>query len=432
MILFKNATISAGITKERQVDILFDDKIIEVREDSITPPVDAIIIDLEGKFVLPGAIDVHTHFRSDKDNWQNHFFNASKAAAMGGITYMADGSCNTETPLTEGYDFPEVARAYENNSLIDYGIWGMITSDDYPYYNEEISELAKKGVVGVEFYLYSNNNAISPLDYEEILELFTDFSNSQILFGVFPLDFPTYYKSKGSSPEDIGAFQFEAVKKLFRRSQETKVHLFNIVSPEIVDFVMNSTKKYHCTYDVNPHNFLDNRDGIYLPGVQDDNSSLTLDNLIQTGKVPSISTDSGFINQDLNYTDENYAGIVNYLDLQYMIPFLFSEYYLTRRMTLGNLERMIAGNPAKILGIEHVKGGFEKEKDADFIVIDPKLKEDLIDDYSSFRGREINCKVTQTYLRGEKIYDILEGVQDQRGFGKLVKRNFQATTLNYY
>src|SRR5690554_5683898 len=244
MILFKNATISAGITKERQVDILFDEKIIDLREDGIIPPEGATVIDLEGKYVLPGAIDVHTHFRSDHDNWQNHFFNASKAAAMGGITFIADGSCNTDTPLTEGYNFSDVAKAYENNSLIDYGIWGMLSSDDYPYYTEEISELAKKGVVGVEFYLYSNNNAISPLDFEEILELFTDFSNSQIMFGVFPLDFPTYVQTKGASPDDIGEYQYEAVKKLFRRSQETKLHLFNIVSPEIVDFIMNSTKKY--------------------------------------------------------------------------------------------------------------------------------------------------------------------------------------------
>lgn len=432
MILFKNATISAGITKERKVDILFDEKIVDVREDSINPPENTTVIDLDGKIVLPGGIDVHTHFRSEHPNWQNYFYNASKAAAMGGITFMADSSSNTQNPLTEGYDFSTIAKLYENNSLIDYGIWGIINSDDYPYYNEEISELSKNGVVGLEFYLYSNNDLISPLDYEEILELFTDFSNSQILFGVFPLDFPNFNKSKSADPNDISKYQFEAVKKLFRRSQETRVHLFNIVSAEIVDFVMNSTKKYHCSYDINPHYFLSNKESIYLPGVQESNYSLTIDSLIQTGKVPSISTDSGFINQDLNYTDEDFTGVVNYLDLQYTIPFLFSEYYLSKRMTLGNLERMLSGNPAKILGIDHLKGGFDKEKDADFIVIDPKLKYTDIDSYSSFKDREINCKVTQTYLRGVKIYDFLEGIQDQRGYGKLVKRDFQATTLNYY
>jgi len=93
---------------------------------------------------------------------------------------------------------------------------------------------------------------------------------------------------------------------------------------------------------------------------------------------------------------------------------------------------MLCGNPAKILGIDHRKGGFDKEKDADFIVIDPKLKETAIDSYSSFKEVDINCKVTQTYLRGEKIYDYLEGIQDQRNYGKLIKRDFQATTLNYY
>ncbi len=428
MILFKNATISSGITKERKVDILFDETIIDLREDSITPPANTNVIDLDGKYVLPGCIDIHTHFRTDSEDWKSHFYNASKAAVAGGITYLADSSCHTEEPLTESFNFSDIADEYKGNSLCDYGIWGFINSDDYSTYNEEIQELSKSGVVGIEFYLYNKNFSPSPLDFDEILELFTDFSNSQILFGVFPM---TYLGD--TKADNISELQFDMVKKLFRRSQESEIHLFNIVSPKIVEFIMSSTKKYHSTYDINPHIFLENENSIFIPGKQTyQDKSNNFKTLIQTGKVPSISTNSGYVNLDLNYTQQDLNDIVNYSDLQYMIPFMFSEFYLNKKLTLGNLERMLSGSPAKILGIDSLKGNFNKDSHADFIVLDPHKKSTVEDNQSSFFAKDINCIVMQTYIRGEKVYDSINGILDSRDFGKLVKRDFQATTLNYY
>ena len=428
MILFKNATVSSGITKERKVDILFDDKIIELREDSIEAPNNCQVIDLDGKIVLPGCIDVHTHFRTDSPDWKSHFLNATKAAVSGGITFLADSSCNVDEPLTESFKVTDIYKEYEGNAVCDYGIWGFISSDDYSFYTEEIQELSKAGVVGIEFYLYNKNFSPTPLDFDEILELFTDFSNSQILFGVFPMGF----LSEKDDKKDIFDVQFDAVKKLFRRSQESEIHLFNVVSPKIVDFIMNSTKKYHCSYDINPNIFKKNDRSIFIPGSQIHDDESTFTTLIQTGKVPSVSTNSGYISEDLNYTREDLTNIVNYGDLQHMIPFFMSYYYLAKRLTLGNLERMLAGNPAKILGIEHIKGNFSKESDADFIVIDPSKTYRVQDEQSSFYDEEINCQIVQTYIRGHRVFDIDEGIEENRQFGKLVKRSFQATTLNYY
>lgn len=432
MILFKNATISSGITKERKVDILFDDKVIDIKEDSITPPQDTQVIDLDGKIVMPGCIDVHTHFRSSSTDWQNYFYNASKAAVAGGITLLADSSCNIDDPLTQSYNFDDVVNQYKGNTLVDFSVWGFISSDDYSTYNEEISELSRCGVVGIEFYLFSKNFSISPLDYDEILELFTDFSNSQILFGVFPFELSTYNSDKKREDDKIASYQFDAVKKLFRRSQESQIHLFNVASAKIVDFVINSTKKYYCTYDINPHIFLSNESSLFNIGAQNEATNHNYSTLIQTGRVPSISTNSGFLNNDINFKDEDFPDNVNYLDLQYMIPYLFSEYYLKKKLTLGNLERMLAGNPAKILGIDHLKGNFTKGTDADFVVFDPNATTLIPDNQCSFANMELGCRVSQTFVRGEKIYDYAEGIQDSRGFGKLIKRNFQATTLNYY
>ncbi|MGL5312539.1 MAG: amidohydrolase [Peptostreptococcaceae bacterium] len=61
MIFIKNGTINTITNGIIQDDILIDDgKIVEIGK-NIVAPLDAEIIDAEGKFVYPGFIDAHTH-----------------------------------------------------------------------------------------------------------------------------------------------------------------------------------------------------------------------------------------------------------------------------------------------------------------------------------------------------------------------------------
>ena len=86
-LLIKSGTVVFGGVR-RQADVLVEsDKIVKV-EPSIRPDV-STVINAEGKFVLPGAIDVHTHMQLPVSGTvsADDFFTGTRAAAFGGVTH---------------------------------------------------------------------------------------------------------------------------------------------------------------------------------------------------------------------------------------------------------------------------------------------------------------------------------------------------------
>lgn len=86
------------------------------------------VLDATGLFVLPGAIDVHVHFRepgyTHKEDWET----GTAAAAMGGTTTVFEMP-NTNPPtrsLRELRDKQAAAR----KAYVDYGIYGLLAEDN--------------------------------------------------------------------------------------------------------------------------------------------------------------------------------------------------------------------------------------------------------------------------------------------------------------
>src|SRR5262249_49592810 len=82
-------------------------------------------INAEGLFVLPGAIDVHVHFRepgfSHKETWTS----ATQAAAVGGVTTVFDMP-NTNPPTATVEALLQKKIIAERQALVDFGIYGLI------------------------------------------------------------------------------------------------------------------------------------------------------------------------------------------------------------------------------------------------------------------------------------------------------------------
>ena len=97
-ILLKGGEIasSEGV---RQADVLVEDgKIVEVGEDLKIE--DCEVIDCEGKVVMPGAIDVHVHFRCPGAEYKEVWPQGSAAAVSGGVTTVLDMPNNTPPILS--------------------------------------------------------------------------------------------------------------------------------------------------------------------------------------------------------------------------------------------------------------------------------------------------------------------------------------------
>jgi len=99
MIVLKKARLFDGQSLgDEPVDILIDQGRIGAIGERLKVPEGAQRLDLGGKIVAPGFIDLHGHFRDPGQTWREDIASGSLAAAAGGYV-LAVAMPNTEPPL---------------------------------------------------------------------------------------------------------------------------------------------------------------------------------------------------------------------------------------------------------------------------------------------------------------------------------------------
>lgn len=94
-ILIKNGMVVTGSGEQRQDILIEGGKIVRIGEcGSISVGDDAEVMDVEGKYVLPGLIEPHMHIKAPLGGITDilDFDSASKCAAFGGVTTFMDFS----------------------------------------------------------------------------------------------------------------------------------------------------------------------------------------------------------------------------------------------------------------------------------------------------------------------------------------------------
>lgn len=156
-IVFKNVTVVSA--KGRDLKERF-----EVDSDSLG---DGGEIDATGKFLLPGLIDTHVHFRDpgfpDKEDWAS----GSAAALSGGIgTVLEMPNTNPPTITVEALEAKRaVAQA---KSKVNFGLFFGATKDNM----EEIRKA--ENICGIKIYMGSSTGNLlldDPHDWEEVFKI---------------------------------------------------------------------------------------------------------------------------------------------------------------------------------------------------------------------------------------------------------------------
>ena len=125
--LFKN--IQAVNEGETTVcDVLTDGERIEKVASSISIKAAATEIDGEGKYLMPGVIDNHVHFREPGLTYKGTIYSESKAAVAGGTTSFMDMP-NTIPPTFTQELLEEKFAIASKTSLANYSFY-MGTSND--------------------------------------------------------------------------------------------------------------------------------------------------------------------------------------------------------------------------------------------------------------------------------------------------------------
>lgn len=125
--LIKNGTI-ASEEKTFLADLLLeDDKIIKI--DTNIEDVEAKCIDAEGCYVMPGAVDIHTHMDLDVGIARaiDDFYTGTIAAACGGTTTIIDHMAFGPKGCNLMHQVKEYHKLADHNAVVDYGFHGVFS-----------------------------------------------------------------------------------------------------------------------------------------------------------------------------------------------------------------------------------------------------------------------------------------------------------------
>lgn len=157
-ILFKSGTVVTDQTSF-QADVLVEGEKIVAVEPALADQVDASaveVVDVTGKLLLPGGVDVHTHFDlpmfgtvSSDDHYSGH-----KAAAFGGTTTVIDFVPQEAGTLEE--NIAAWRSKADPKAAVDFGFHMNITRWDAQT-AAELPHLPEWGVTSIKVFTAYNN-----------------------------------------------------------------------------------------------------------------------------------------------------------------------------------------------------------------------------------------------------------------------------------
>lgn len=404
MKLFTNANIPTSSAALKRVNVLFDKTIIKISKDPIETEEPVETIDLEGKLLLPGAVDMHCHLLGDMSSYPSRLEDVTRSALKGGWTSLADLSYVADPPLFDAHCLEQILPLIDAHSYCDIALWGHVDIDDYPYHSEAAQELWSKGVVGLLLMNPSINDNISDISYTEIMDLFLDIYDSDTSFAYQGFDV------EHSRTFNSGA-QLSAIKKLLRRMQENPIHIPRVLDFDVLEFINGVSKRSDISYSLCFSDLMH-----LLSETDTQNPELPLNfseritdllELFRTNKIYTLSNNSGYPE-----AGSIYAGNPAQL-MQYSYLWTLSELWKKRKYTLHSCIKMSSENPAKRLGIYPQKGCLEIDSDADMVIYDASQTTDTGIPTASGESLQLTGAFSSVWLRGQEVYK--DGVYLRKG-----------------
>lgn len=161
--LLKNATI-VNEGKQTVADILIRDGIIERIGNDLTLVENIEIINLEGKYIVPGCIDDQVHFREPGLIHKADIASESKAAVAGGITSYMEMPNTIPNALTQEL-LEDKYQIAARSSIANYSFFMGASNDNL----DEVLKTNGKNVCGVKIFMGSSTGNML-VDNERALE----------------------------------------------------------------------------------------------------------------------------------------------------------------------------------------------------------------------------------------------------------------------
>ncbi len=349
-------------------------------------------INLRHLLVLPGMVDIHVHLRDFTQSRKEDITSGTSAALAGGVTTCIEMP-NTSPPIDSRRALRRRLHLASRRAVCDFWAYLGVTK-------ENCSGGELEGAIA-KAYL---DGSLGELGYGELEQA----CRSTRLCAVHAEDAGVIAEEGRSRRAEL-----VAVEKVGEIAEHARVHICHISLPESIE------KLGRATCEVTPHHLLlTEKHGVRVnPPLRSQRDCAALWRALADRRIHCIASDHA------PHESRELPGIPG---LETTLPLMLT---MVRRGRLS-MERLVeaySSKPAKLLGLES-KGGIERGKHADLVVVDPRAEWVIRADrmhtragHTPFEGWRVRGMVKMTFLRGELVFQDGE-VLASPGYGTPVLR----------
>lgn len=440
-ILIKNAKIvNEGTIFEGDV-LIENDLIVEIADSISLKTSDCIVIDAEGNYLMPGAIDDQVHFREPGLTHKGDIESESRAAVAGGITSFIEQPNTVPNAVTQEI-LEDKYQIASKKSFANYSFMMGATNDNL----EEVLKTNPKNVAGIKIFLGSSTGNML-VDNEAVLEKI--FSSTPMLIAVHCEDETTIKNNLAAFKEQYGDDVPVTAHNLIRSAEAcyissskavalakrtgARLHIFHLSTAKEMELFTNKIplEEKKITAEVCVHHlwFTDEdykTKGNFIkwnPAVKTAEDRAELWKALNDGRIDVIATDHAPHTKEekqQSYLNAPSGGPL----VQHAVVAMFEAHH-QGKISVEKIVEKMCHNPAKLFKIE--KRGFIREGyHADLVIVNPSLPWSVKPEnilykcgWSPFEGYTFKSRITHTFVNGELVYNNFK-VKDTRAGKRLL------------
>ena len=405
------------------------------------------VVDARGCYVLPGAIDTHTHVFEPGADYREDFETGTKAAASGGYTCIMEMP-NSNPAATSVDHFLYKKSLAEKKAVVDYAIWAGAVANNLG----KLKDLKEIGCVAFKGFTLEAGPTFPFLNAANQYEAMKEVAGLNRVLGFHAEDDTIIQtlKEKYSNKkwtlelhEKARPYHAElnAINQIILFSSLTNcpVHICHLSIPEGAHMIGEAKKRgVDITVESCPHYFILDYEscsqyGTYAliqPPLRDAERKEQMWKYLLDGTIDYMGTDHApYAQIDKEPCDGNDWGVIGGApSIDVALPLMYDEAVLKRGMDPVAFAKAFSTNAAKRFGLYPKKGAIQVGADADLTILDPNNSwiVDRTDSFSKtkvtkfpYQNREIHSKVISTIVRGKLVYHN-GNILVNPGYGKMV------------
>ncbi len=435
-------------------EILIEDGVISaIKKPGTFSSNDFETIDVEGKYILPGIIDAHTHYQLQSRGTvtADDFYTGSRSAACGGVTTFID---YVDYP-TDG-KLVEAVKRRQNEAagkvVIDYSLHQVL--QDYNQVVDQELELIKNlGIASIKLFTTYRSEGYM-IEANKLKEALVRLKELNILPTVHAEDDPLIvelekiYQDRGLTGPDMhprmrpAISEGLAVEEIGRAAMEVDLPIY--IAHVSSSYGLAAIKKLReeggrIFGETTPHYLLldegklraeNPQRYIMTPPLRTPYDNEILWQGISKEELQVVATDHCAFSLEQKLLSQSCLSIFPGLPgSETLLPLIHHFGVNEGRFDYSQLVRLLAYNPARIFGLYPQKGKVAVGSDADLVIFDADKKVKLTGEnlhsaagYSPFQEITVTGYPVMTMSRGEVIMQ--DGsVEVKKGHGKFVPGN---------